>query len=188
MIWGCFNVNGVGEIRICEGTMNQTKYLETLNTTLMPSIKKYKLENVCFYLNDSARPHRTKKITEWHQINNVNKIAWPGNSPDLNLIENLWGIIKKKLNRLESSNKQKIIENIKRIWYGGLDEATIQNLAISIPDNIQQSLKNKGTNRVFKTGSPDQNVGSREENFNKMSGVGSKFGKNREKMIFTNFH
>ena len=80
--------------------------METLNSALKPSIEQFNLEEECYHLDDSARPHRTKRIKEWNENNNVNQIVWPGNS---------------KPNRLDCSNKQKLIENIKRIWHNELE-------------------------------------------------------------------
>ena len=50
-------------------------------------------------LDYSARSHRTAIIDQWHRENSIKRIDWPGNSPDLNPIENLWSILKSKLRK-----------------------------------------------------------------------------------------
>ena len=111
---------------------------------MKPSIAKFGLKNEVYHLDDSARPHRTKNVFDWHHENGIQKIIWLGNSPDLNPIENLWAIMKSKLNRIVCKNKQKLIENITRIWYNDLDIETLRNLALSMPERIEKCLKNKG--------------------------------------------
>ena len=73
MIWGCFNFNGVGRIEVCEGTMNQSKYLETLESSLKPSINDLNPENQSFNLDDSARPHRPRKFMNGIEIETLDR-------------------------------------------------------------------------------------------------------------------
>ena len=37
MIWGCFSAHGVGKLYLCEGTMNQHKYMEVIRDYMVPS-------------------------------------------------------------------------------------------------------------------------------------------------------
>ena len=72
-------------------------------------------------------------------------LDWPGNSPDLNPIENLWAIIKRRLLEQDCSTMSQLIEAIISIWFRD-DEIvkTCQKLIESIPERISQVIKNRG--------------------------------------------
>ena len=148
MIWGCFSFHGVGKLSVCDSNMNQTLYLETLEKKLKPTIIEHGITNP-IHLDDSARPHRTKIIDKWHQDNNIMKIDWPGNSPDLNPIENLWGIMKVKLRKMVNRTKSQLIANIMKVWCHELPKSTLENLAMSMPNRINRVLRNKGGNTKY---------------------------------------
>ena len=48
-------------------------------------------------MHDVAPRHRSKAVKEFLEQENVQVLDWPGNSPDLNPIENLWKLIKAKV-------------------------------------------------------------------------------------------
>jgi transposase len=73
----------------------------------------------------------------------VKTLPWPGYSPDMNPIENLWGTVK-KLKKINITTKVKLIENLFQIWHRD-DE--IKNkcsvLIESMPRHIELLIKNK---------------------------------------------
>jgi len=69
---------------------------------------------------------------------------WPGSSPDLNPIENLWVIMKQKVARTNPTSEQALIEAIKRVWVTDITPEYCENLAASMPARIKAVLDNKG--------------------------------------------
>lgn len=49
------------------------------------------------FQDDNAPVHRARIIEEYKRDNNINCLTWPAQSPDLNVIENIWLRIKREL-------------------------------------------------------------------------------------------
>lgn len=41
-------------------------------------------------MHDSAPCHRARSVTSFLPAKNVTVLSWPGNSPDMNRLENMW--------------------------------------------------------------------------------------------------
>ena len=143
MIWGCINYKGPGEIKICQETMNRARYLDTLEKKLIPSANKFNIVSP-IHLDDSAPCHRGKEVEEWHTNHGFGKILWPGNSPDLNPIENVWGLMKAKLRTRIIRDKRKLIESILEIWREDSLKDYIVKIIDSMPQRLEEVIKNKG--------------------------------------------
>ena len=143
MVWGCFSRFGLGRICVLDGYMNSCKYVEVLEEKLLPSILSSPIESP-IHLDDSASCHRTRKIKDWHSYNNISQIDWPGNSPDLIPIENLWGFMKNKIKRRVIKNKRALIENILQIWREEIPTSLLEKLCDSMPSRLQNTINLKG--------------------------------------------
>ena len=62
-------------------------------------------------------PH-LEKVKEHLLKRDIQVLPWPGNSPDIAPIENLFAIVKNKLRQKDTTTKQKLIRAILDIWNG----------------------------------------------------------------------
>ncbi len=68
---------------------------------------------------------------------------WPGNSPDLNPIENLRCIVKNKVAKKQISSTKVLLEAIKDVWCTEISQAYCQSLVHSMPNRIAAVIKSK---------------------------------------------
>ena len=93
---------------------------------------------------DGAPAHTPKLIKEWFEFVAVDYIQdWPGNCPDFNPIENLWGLIKRRLRGCDTTTLPKLVKEIQDIW-DNLEPTMLQRLAESVPRRLESCLKRKG--------------------------------------------
>jgi transposase len=84
-----------------------------------------------------------KKTKKWLADKNIPLLDWPGNSPDLNPIENLWHVMKNEVARKDTSSIQKLKDAILQVWTN-FSTSYLENLASSMPKRLQDVLQSKG--------------------------------------------
>ncbi len=65
---------------------------------------------------DLAPAHTAKSSKSWLNDHGVGVLDWPANSPDLNPIENLWGIVKRKMRNKRPKNADELKATVKETW------------------------------------------------------------------------
>ena len=68
------------------------------------------------FLQDGAPCHKAKTIMNWLAQRKWSVVDWPGNSLDLNHIENLWNWMKNQLKDSHCSNLDELQNEIKILW------------------------------------------------------------------------
>ena len=96
------------------------------------------------FQHDEAPCHKAKVITKWLWEQNINILGpSPGNSPDLNPIENLWSILKRRVDKQKPTNSGKLQALIMQEW-AAISQDVAQKLIDSLPGRISEVLKKKG--------------------------------------------
>ena len=75
--------------------------------------------------------------------NKITLLEWPGNSPDLYHIENLWAVLKNKVTDKHPSNISALIEAIKLVWIRKIPDKFCKNLIESMPRRMKVIIKAK---------------------------------------------
>ncbi len=64
---------------------------------MLPSADQLFKDADFIFQQDLAPAHTAKTTKSWLNDHGVGVLDWSANSPDLNPIENLWGIVKRKM-------------------------------------------------------------------------------------------
>ena len=73
------------------------------------------------FMHDGAPCHRSKVVQSFLDQQTINMLEWPGNSPDLNPIQNLRSKMKRKVSEQQSSRLLGQQHTLKEVWVKNLD-------------------------------------------------------------------
>ena len=137
MVWGWINYDGVGKLVKIDGTIDSGEYIKILTKNL-PFEKNF------IFVHDGASVHRADAVAKWMGKNSIAGLKdFPAYSPDLNVIEHVWGIMKNQLEMNPARDLEDLWIKIVDIW-NSLSLSFIRNLIDSIPCRLEAIKKAKG--------------------------------------------
>ena len=98
------------------------------------------------FQHDNDPKHTASSVKEWLSNQEFEAVKWPAQSPDLNPIENMWALLKKRLYRDYERPPKGMIEHWERIaetWYK-ITKEDCQKVVDAMYDHCQQAIVKKG--------------------------------------------
>ena len=144
MLFGAIKADGSRILVQCPKKFNSDEYTKMLSSHLLPF---YNIENI--YMQDNAPIHRSKVTMQFIEENGIIIIDdWPAQSPDLNIIENLWAILKYELQKLNFNSEESLWKSCVEIW-NSIPPKKITQLYQSIPNRLLNIIRVKGANTKY---------------------------------------
>jgi len=144
MCWAAFCADGQVDLQFVSKRMRAQDYTDILDTGLLSFLAQNPQVNYEFQ-QDNASIHTANHTEEWMTDNGVVSMDWPSRSPDLNPIENLWGILVREV--YKNQRQFSSVADLKvAIWlaWNSLDPNVLQNLVSSMPNRIFQVINRSG--------------------------------------------
>ncbi|KAI4884827.1 hypothetical protein NFI96_021003 [Prochilodus magdalenae] len=102
--------------RCLRSKVNAAIYQEVLEHFMLPAADQLYGDADFIFQQVLAPAHSAKATSTWFKDHAIPVPNWPANSPDLNPIKNLWGIVKRKMRYARPNNAEELKATIRATW------------------------------------------------------------------------
>ncbi len=143
MVWVSMSSAGVGPLCFLRSKVNTAVYQEVLEHFMLPAADQLYGDADFIFQQDLAPAHSAKATSTWFKDHGIPVLNWPANSPDLNPIENLWCIVKRKMRYARPNNAEELKATIRATW-ALITPEQCHRLIDSMPRRIAAVIQAKG--------------------------------------------
>ena len=99
---------------------------------------------------DGAPIHRSSAASKWRDTNEVGILPWPAQSPDLNPIENIWKVLKVRINKrpVIPRNEGELVIVLQEEWRN-ISQDIISNTVANMPQRLKDVIYAKGGSNKY---------------------------------------
>jgi len=144
MVWGAFSIQGCLPLVLVSSKMKSSDYVRALEESLVPFLRGSPAVEWTFQ-QDNARIHVSRESLSWFTRQGIQLLTWPACSPDLNPMENLWGVLS---NRVYQNNKQyNTVRDLKTAIFeqwGLIQPEILRNLILGMDLRMEKLFQARG--------------------------------------------
>ena len=111
--WGAISIKGKVNLYLFIKNLTKEEYVKILSDNLK-DLREIGGKNFLFQCDDDIK-HKSKLALEFYSKKKLDRHEWPPYSPDLNPIENVWGIVKQQINKCDLLKISEVIAKVKEI-------------------------------------------------------------------------
>ncbi len=143
---GMITALGPGGLVEYQGGLDAAQYCDLLRIHLIPAINHVMAGKWWVLFQDGAPSHRARMTQTFLEHNvpcYVPANEWPPNSPNLNPIEHVWAMLKKKTWELDHSSFHAFKRAFFQLW-DQLESSLLEKMILSLPDRLQAVIDCEG--------------------------------------------
>lgn len=142
-LFGYITPNGVGDIFVFSNYTDQIKFINYMHYEVIPSIREKFGDRFALVL-DNAGIHKAKLCLEYYHRVNLNVLIWAPQTPEWNVIKNVWSILSKRVNQHvfdhgPVNRRADLAKLAFDVWYG-IEKSIIVNLYDAFLKRIRNFL------------------------------------------------
>lgn len=144
-VWAGVGYQGKTELVFINGRNNSLRYEETIKTYLKPFARRI-AHRPWILQQDNCSFHVSEDMKTYFDRQNIRVLNWPARSPDLNIIENVWGEMARLVygGGRQFSTVDELKTHLIDVWEN-LSQQYIQNLFDSMDKRLFNLIKLSGS-------------------------------------------
>jgi transposase len=146
MVWGCISHDCKLDLVTIQGNLTGDQYIrDVLQPVVVPHFDNHPLATRPVYMDDNARPHRSRAVTAYLQSEAVTSVPWPAMSLDLNPIEHIWDMLGRRIQAREPpvQNIRQLEAALHREWQQ-LSQQDIRRLTGGMRRRVEAVIQARG--------------------------------------------
>jgi transposase len=146
---GMISLNGGSRLITFEENLRADLFIDFLKDLKKDADKLYRRKSYRLVMDGDSK--HTAGITKTYIKEASLKYLddWPANSPDLNPIENIWGIMEKHIKKMHVVNKPSLEVALKSVWRKLTTKEKLKPLIDSMEERMKAVLASKGSKIKF---------------------------------------
>jgi len=142
MVWGAFSVQGQLSCHSFRNIMDGPYYVQILQNHLIGGARR-QFGRRWRFQHDNDPKHTCRVAKQFLEHHVPETIDWPANSPDLNPIENLWSVIKRRVEKRRPKNLNELEQFLHEEWTR-IDKSIIIHLVGSMKARCLAIIESEG--------------------------------------------
>ena len=143
MLWGCVAGSGTGNLVKVAGRMDSIQYQQILENNVKDSVKRLQLRRGWMFQQDNDPKHCSNSTKAYFKKQKLRVLEWPSQSPDLNIIENLWNDLMTAVHARKPKNLTELEAFCKEEW-ARIPPQKVQRLLTNYPKRLEAVILAKG--------------------------------------------
>jgi transposase len=148
----CGGVSAAGKTRLhlYSKRLDADSYCHILSSVLLPDGNALFSSGDWTLLHDRAPYHRAAAVMSFlseHHPQHMSA-AWPPHSPDLNVIENVWSIVKHAVDSERPTTRAALERTVRRAW-ACVPQQQIDNMIRSMPQRLRAVIDARGGHTTY---------------------------------------
>ena len=146
MVWGCISHDCKLDLVTIQGNLPDDQYIRVvLQPVVVPHYNNHPLSTRPVYMDDNARPHRSRAVTAYLQSEAETSVPRPAMSPDVNRIEHIWDMLGRRIQTREPpvQNIRQLEAALHREWQQ-LSQHDIRRLTGGMRRRVEAVIQARG--------------------------------------------
>jgi len=144
-VWGAIWFGGRSKLTILKSFVNGKTYTDLLKRFFDDE----ETPSNHLFQDDNAPAHRSVQVERFCSSHSIRRLDWPSRSPDLNPIEHLWDLMKRRISKRGHIDSLKSLEEAIVEEWNAIPESIINSLIDSMQRRVRAVITAKGSHTRY---------------------------------------